>query len=86
MAIGAEGGWREAGGAARVRIGSMRFVALLLALGASVVVASQSSNPLEVDKTADKWVQSTLKKMSLEDKVGQMLVSSFQSNSLTSTS
>jgi beta-N-acetylhexosaminidase len=64
----------------------MRSAALLLALCASAVVASQSSNPLEVDKAGEKWVQSTLEKMSLEDKIGQMLVSSFQSNFMNTDS
>ena len=48
--------------------------------------ARQSPNPLEVDKAGEKWVQATLKKMSLEEKVGQVLVSSFQSNFLSTDS
>ena len=35
---------------------------------------------------ADKWVQTTLKKMSLDEKVGQMIVSSFQSNFISTDS
>ena len=42
--------------------------------------------PLEVDKAGERWVQATLKKMTLEEKAGQLLVSSFQSNFLSTES
>ena len=41
---------------------------------------AQSPDPLAIDKAAEKWVQTTLKKMTLDEKVGQLLVSSFQSS------
>ena len=61
----------------------VRFAPVIL-LSASL--ASQSPNPIQVDKAGEKWVQSTLKKMTLDEKVGQLLVSSFQSNFLSSES
>src|SRR5687768_4358930 len=59
------------------------FSVVLLSIALS---AGQTLNPLDVDKAAEKWVQATLKKMSLEDKVGQVLVSSFYSNFLSTES
>jgi beta-glucosidase-like glycosyl hydrolase len=49
-------------------------------------LASQTVNPLEVDKAGERWVQATLKKMTFDEKVGQLLVSSFQSNFLSTES
>ena len=53
-------------------------------LGLSGLVGGQSSQRL--DRNAERWVQNTLKKMSVEEKVGQMIVSSFQSNFISSDS
>jgi len=71
----------------------MRGMNLVRVLTCSVVLASaavlssaQGTDPLALDKTAEKWVQSTFKKMTLEDKVGQLLVSSFQSSFLSTDS
>jgi beta-N-acetylhexosaminidase len=60
---------------------------LAAALVGGVVAATQpapSTRPL--DKDAQKWVHDTLKGMTIEDKVGQMIVSSFQSNFLSTDS
>jgi beta-N-acetylhexosaminidase len=48
------------------------------------LVAAQA--PRELDKRGERWVQDTLKKMSVEEKVGQMIVSSFQTNFLSTDS
>ena len=53
--------------------------AAALALLAAVAIAAQPAD-------AEKWVQATLRKMTLEEKVGQMLVSSFQSNFISTDS
>lgn len=47
---------------------------------AALAQGRQSAQPLALDKDGEKWVRATLEKMTLEEKVGQMLVSSFQSN------
>jgi beta-N-acetylhexosaminidase len=58
-----------------------------VALGVLVASAALAAQPTRVlDKQAEQWVQATLKKMTLEEKVGQMLVSSFQSNFLSTDS
>ena len=46
---------------------------------AASMTARQAPDPIRIDKAADKWVQSTIKKMTLDENVGQLLVSSFQS-------
>ena len=57
----------------------------LAALGSAALLAqSPLSSPL--DKAAQKWLDATLKKMTLEEKVGQLIVSSFQSTFLSTDS
>ena len=48
--------------------------------------SSPSSTPLPdaLDKVAAKWVEDTFKKMTLDDKVGQLVVSSFSATYLAS--
>ena len=60
------------------------LVVVTAAILASAVLLPAQSRTL--DKEAERWVQATLKKMSVEDKVGQMIVSSFQSNFMSSDS
>jgi beta-N-acetylhexosaminidase len=60
-----------------------RLVVCAIALLSAVALAQQRDR---LDKGAEKWVQSTLKKMSLEEKVGQLIVSSFQSNFVSTDS
>jgi beta-N-acetylhexosaminidase len=50
----------------------------------SSVPGAQGSRTL--DRDAEKWVQATLKKMSAEEKAGQMLVSSFQTGFMSTDS
>lgn len=57
--------------AARVSV----FLSLLLAGLAAVLVAAAPPKP-PLDKVAEKWVQDTLKKMTLDEKVGQLLAPS----------
>ena len=52
---------------------------------ASAVVFAESL-PLSIDKAGEQWVRSTLKKMTLEQKVGQMIVPSFHSNFISTDS
>jgi beta-N-acetylhexosaminidase len=47
---------------------------------------ARSANPLAIDAAAETWVQATFKKMSLEEKVGQLLVSSFESRFISTDS
>jgi beta-N-acetylhexosaminidase len=64
--------------------GRLVMTAAALAFAFSIVVPAQAPRPL--DRSADRWVQDTLRKMSVEEKVGQMIVSSFQSNFMSTDS
>ena len=63
---------------------SRTLIWFVCALLSTVLLAAQQSPPL--DKDARKWVASTLKKMTLDDKVGQMLVSSIPATYISSDS
>jgi beta-N-acetylhexosaminidase len=52
-------------------------LSLLLVSAVSLPAVSAKSPPL--DKAAARWVEQTLRKMSLDDKIGQLLVPSFDS-------
>jgi len=63
------------------------FSAFALALLAGALVfAQQKPSPLALDKDGEKWVQATLKKMTLDEKVGQLLVPSVGSNYMSTDS
>jgi beta-N-acetylhexosaminidase len=57
--------------------------ALFLAVSLIGAPGAQSPTPLRVDRAGEKWVASTLRRMSLDEKVGQMLVSSVSSSFLS---
>ena len=61
----------------------LRF-AVLLALFVAAAPGGQSPLPATIDKPADKWVEDTLKKMTLDEKVGQLLVPAVDSTYLAS--
>ncbi len=62
-----------------------RILALASAvLATTVFVPAQAQRAIEKD--GEKWVQATLKKMTVDEKVGQMLVSSFQSTFMSTDS
>ena len=64
----------------------LRAVLLALIVLTAAAAARQSKSPLDVDRAGEKWVEGTLRKMTLEEKVGQMLVSSFHSNFMSTDS
>ena len=64
----------------------MRSLILLLCVALAGAVPAVQSPPLAeaLDKVAAKWVEDTFKKMTLDDKVGQLVVSSFSATYLAS--
>ena len=56
------------------------------AVTAIVLQAQAPEDPLKLDADGERWVKTTLAKMSLDDKVGQLLVSSFGSEYMTTDS
>jgi len=64
---------------------------LILALAVAIVAVAtlsgqQDAGSRKLEADADLWVEATLKKMTLDDKVGQLLVSSFGSEYLSTDS
>ncbi len=70
------------------RTKALHAVGLVLLAGAAIVAQAPVQAPLadQLDKVAAKWVDDTFKKMTIDDKVGQLVVSSFQSTYLTNDS
>ena len=66
---------------------SVRAVTAAALLAAGVLLSAQpSAGRLKLDADGERWVETTLKKMTLDDKVGQLLVSSFQSDFMSTDS
>jgi len=59
-------------------------LAALALIALSSLPAAQGTRPL--DRDAEKWVQSTLSRLSVDEKVGQMIVSSFQTSFMSTDS
>src|SRR4051812_23698400 len=59
----------------------------LLALAAAAIVLASAigaapHDPFTLDRAAERWVEQTLKKLSADEKIGQLIVPSFESNFL----
>jgi beta-N-acetylhexosaminidase len=61
-------------------------VAAVLLAACLVLSAQAPAGRLTLDPEGERWVAATLKKMTLDDKVGQLLVSAFQSDYLSTDS
>ena len=57
--------------------------AFVVVLGA---VAAAPRDPFTLDKAAEQWVEQTKKKLTLDEKIGQLIVPSFESNFLSTDS
>ncbi len=64
----------------------LRTLAAAIVLVAGLSAAQKPAPQGAADRAADKWVRSTLAAMSVDEKVGQLLVSSFQSNFISTDS
>jgi beta-N-acetylhexosaminidase len=65
---------------------SLVTTAVVCALAAGVLSAAQAPLSAGLDKAAAKWVDRTLKKMTIDEKVGQLVVPSFDSTYLATDS
>jgi beta-N-acetylhexosaminidase len=68
------------------KIATVAMVAMAVVVSALVVAQTPPPALLPADKAATKWVEDTIKKMTLDDKVGQMIVSAIDSTYLSSDS
>jgi beta-N-acetylhexosaminidase len=64
----------------------MRVVTAGLIFALALGVAANGPDPLALDRAGERWVDATLKKMTLDEKVGQLLVPSFESTFLPTDS
>jgi beta-N-acetylhexosaminidase len=62
------------------------LTALCGLVAAAAAFLGAAPQPAPADKAAEKWVQTTLRRLTLEQKVGQLIVSSFQSSYLSTDS
>jgi beta-N-acetylhexosaminidase len=60
--------------------------AVLAAAVTAVAIAAMPRDPFTLDRAAERWVEQTMKKLSLDEKVGQLIVPSFESNFLSTDS
>ena len=67
-------------------LGEMPRVILALLLAVALLPAQVSLVPEQLDKIAAKWVEDTLRKMSVDDKVGQLVISGISSTYLATDS
>src|SRR5215510_9305481 len=61
-----------------------RRIGLALLFGTGITLAAQSPLPETLDRAAAKWVDDTLKKMTLDEKIGQLIVPALNSTYLAS--
>ena len=65
----------------RVRV----FAAVFWVVVASGLLAA-ARDPFTLDRAAERWVEQTMKKLTVDEKVGQLIVPSFESNFLSTDS
>ena len=53
---------------------------------AAAASAAAPRDPFTLDRAAERWVEQTLKKLTLDEKIGQLIVPSFESNFLSTDS
>ncbi len=60
--------------------------AVLLCAGARTVLTAAPNDPFTLDRDGERWAAETLKKLTLDQKVGQLIVPSFESGYLSTDS
>ena len=62
-----------------------RIAAVLLVVAAATLVAAPR-DPFTLDRDAERWVDDTFRKLTADEKIGQLIVPSFESNFLSTDS
>jgi beta-N-acetylhexosaminidase len=60
--------------------------ALAVVLIATVGLLAAPRDPFTLDRAAERWVEQTLKKLTTDEKIGQLIIPSFESNFLSTDS
>jgi beta-N-acetylhexosaminidase len=69
-----------------------RIVSVWLCLGTAVAIVVAGAvraaprDPFTLDRAAERWVEQTMKKLTADEKIGQLIVPSFESNFLSTDS
>ena len=63
----------------------MRAVVAVVSV-AVAIVSAEPSDPFKLDRDATRWVDDTLKKLTVDEKVGQLIVPSFESGYISTDS
>jgi beta-N-acetylhexosaminidase len=64
----------------------LSLIALAAASLVCVVVAAAPRDPFTLDRAGEQWVRQTLKSLTADEKIGQLIVPSFESNFLSTDS
>ncbi|HKB11927.1 MAG TPA: glycoside hydrolase family 3 protein [Vicinamibacterales bacterium] len=64
----------------------LRRLVLLVALFAAVAVAAAPRDPFTLDRDAEQWVDRTFQALTVDDKIGQLVVPAFDSNFVSTDS
>jgi beta-N-acetylhexosaminidase len=59
---------------------------VFVAIAALAVLGAAPRDPFTLDKAAERWVEQTKNKLTLDEKIGQLIVPSFESNFLSTDS
>jgi beta-N-acetylhexosaminidase len=62
----------------------LRVLAVACVCGAGIIAAPR--DPFTLDRAAERWVEQTLKRLTPDEKIGQLIVPSFESNFLSTDS
>ena len=72
---------------ARTRRGiAWACLGLVIAIGLAFEAAAAPRDPFTLDAAATRWVGETMKKLTRDEKIGQLIVPSFESNFLSTDS
>jgi beta-glucosidase-like glycosyl hydrolase len=80
--------WRD-GARGRVR---RRIVSMWVCLGTAVAIVAAGAagaaprDPFTLDRAAERWVEQTMKKLTADEKIGQLIVPTFESNFISTDS
>jgi beta-N-acetylhexosaminidase len=62
------------------------YLVAVVAIALLIDVAAMARDPFTLDRAAARWVEQTMKKLTVDEKIGQLIVPSFESNFLSTDS
>src|SRR3954469_2238127 len=65
---------------------AVRVVVAVVAASALGILSAAPRDPFTLDRAGERWVEQTLKKLTSDEKIGQLIVPSFESNFLSTDS